>query len=69
MAHTWSPHLSVHYAHPFPHWWHETTLSVQSKVHTAWVIRADRPRTPPKHHPARYGYLETACMSREMDRL
>jgi hypothetical protein len=66
MAHTWSPHLSVIHTHPFPHWWHDATVSVHSKVHHALIIRADRPRKPPKPHPAHYGYLENACMSREM---
>jgi hypothetical protein len=69
MALTWSPHFSVLHARPFPHWWLDTTHTIHSRVHSARLARVDRPRNPPRQHPARYDYLESACMAREMDRL
>lgn len=52
-----------------PHWWHDAIAAIQSAVHRALAAHAERVQRPPRHYPARYGYLETACMSREMDRL
>jgi hypothetical protein len=69
MAHTWSPHLSVLYARPFPHWWYDTTHAFHDRIQVARATRADRPRTPPRHYPERYEYLERASMTRAMYRL
>lgn len=69
MAHTWSPHLPALRAPAPPQWWQDGARAILARVDRARLARADRPRNPPKHHPARYDYLEAACMAREMERL
>jgi hypothetical protein len=69
MAQVFSPRRSALPTLAIPHWWYDAAGAIQSTVHRALAARADRVRRPPRHYPARFQYLETACMSREMDRL
>ena len=48
-------------------WWSRTIHAVSGALHAMFAAHEKPPAR--RHYPKRYGYLENALMSREMDRL
>jgi hypothetical protein len=51
------------------HRWTETISVVLRAAHRMFLTSTSDPRTPRRHYPKQYAFLESSCLAREMDRL
>jgi hypothetical protein len=51
------------------HRWTDAISVVLTAAHRMLLTSTSDPRTPTRHYPKHYAFLENSCLGREMDRL